>query len=89
MVINAVHPGIVKTNLTRQMPALMRWGTNLMAATPERAAEPIVYLATAAEFAGQSGRFYRNAAEIKPPAYSMDQSVQHRLWETSEKLTNL
>jgi len=87
--VNAVHPGIVKTNLTRQMPALMRWGTNLMAAAPERAAEPIARLATAPEFAGQSGRFYRNAAEIKPPAYSLDQSVQHKLWEVSEKLTKL
>lgn len=34
---------------------------NLSAVAPERAAEPIVRLATASEFAGKSGGFYKDA----------------------------
>jgi NAD(P)-dependent dehydrogenase (short-subunit alcohol dehydrogenase family) len=90
--VNAVHPGIVRTNLMHQAPMPMRmitWFVNFSAVAPERAAEAIVRLATAPEFAGKSGGFYKDAKEIEPPAYACDVNAQQRLWEVSARLTKL
>jgi NAD(P)-dependent dehydrogenase (short-subunit alcohol dehydrogenase family) len=87
--VNAVHPGLAKSNLTREFPALMRWFTYLISAPPERAAEGIVRLASASEFAGRSGRFYHNGTEIIANEYARDPNVQRRLWEVSAELTKL
>jgi NAD(P)-dependent dehydrogenase (short-subunit alcohol dehydrogenase family) len=90
--VNAVHPGVVRTNLMHQAPLLMRvitWFVNLSAVAPQRAAEPIVRLATSPEFAGKSGRFYKDAKAIEPPAYARDVNAQQRLWEASAQLTKL
>jgi NAD(P)-dependent dehydrogenase (short-subunit alcohol dehydrogenase family) len=87
VVVNAIHPGLVKSNLMREAPTPMRWITNLFSASPERAASGIVSVAAAPEFAGQSGRFYRDGKEISAPAYARDRDNQRRLWEVSAELT--
>lgn len=90
--VNAVHPGLVKTNLMRDAPALMRAVSavvNLRAAGADRAVEPIVRLALAPEFAGVTGRFFKDTQEIEPPAYARDAEAQRRLWEESARLANL
>ncbi len=87
--VNAVHPGLVKSNLMREAPALMRWLTNLMSAAPDRAVEPIVTLAYAPEYAGQTGRFYHKGQAITAAAYAYDLNIQRQLWEVSAQLTGL
>ena len=87
--VNAVHPGLVKSNLMREAPALLRWFTTLMSAAPDRAVEPIVRLAYAPEFTGQTGRFYHKGKEIHADAYAYDPNVQRQLWDVSAKLTGL
>jgi NAD(P)-dependent dehydrogenase (short-subunit alcohol dehydrogenase family) len=86
---NAVHPGLVRTNLMRQAPVPLRWAVRLVSAPPARAAAAIVPLAVSPEFQGQSGRFFRAGREIKAPAYTRDPDVARRLWETSARLTGL
>jgi NAD(P)-dependent dehydrogenase (short-subunit alcohol dehydrogenase family) len=86
---NAVHPGLVRTNLMRQSPAPLRWATRLVSAPPERAAAAITPLALAPEYASQTGRFYRAGREIEPPPYTRDPEVAKRLWEVCASLTKL
>jgi NAD(P)-dependent dehydrogenase (short-subunit alcohol dehydrogenase family) len=86
---NAVHPGLVRTNLMRQSPAPLRWATRLLSAPPERAAATITPLALAPEYASQTGRFYRAGREIEPPPYTRDPEVAKRLWEVCASLTKL
>jgi NAD(P)-dependent dehydrogenase (short-subunit alcohol dehydrogenase family) len=86
---NAVHPGLVRTNLMRQSPAPLRWATRLLSAPPERAAAAITPLALAPEYASQTGRFYRAGREIEPPPYTRDPEVAKRLWEVCASLTKL
>jgi NAD(P)-dependent dehydrogenase (short-subunit alcohol dehydrogenase family) len=86
---NAVHPGLVRTNLMRQSPAPLRWATRLLSAPPERAAAAITPLALAPEYASQTGRFYRAGREIEPPPYTRDPEVAKRLWEICASLTKL
>jgi NAD(P)-dependent dehydrogenase (short-subunit alcohol dehydrogenase family) len=89
VVANAIHPGLVRSDLMREAPAPLRLITRLMSAPPERAAEPIVRVATAPEFGYASGRFYHRAKEISSHPYSRDAEVQRRLWEVSARLTGL
>jgi retinol dehydrogenase 14 len=87
--VNAVHPGLTRTNLMRQAPAPVRWVTRMVSAPPERAAEAIVPLALSAEYAGRTGGFFTKGREIEPPQYTQDPDVARRLWDVSARLTNL
>jgi NAD(P)-dependent dehydrogenase (short-subunit alcohol dehydrogenase family) len=86
---NAVHPGVIRSGLMHQAPAPVRWMTGLMATSPQRAAEPILRIATEAGFATQNGRFFHNAKELVPPAGARDEEAQERLWRDSLRLAGL
>ena len=82
---NAVHPGVVATGLLSDymgMPA----GRRSFGTTPERGAEPIVYLAASPEVAGVSGRYFDRCTETRSSATSYDEAAARRLWEESERL---
>jgi len=49
----------------------------------------IVRVATAPEFAGESGHFYRDGKEIKADAFALDPENQQRLWQVSAELAKL
>jgi NAD(P)-dependent dehydrogenase (short-subunit alcohol dehydrogenase family) len=87
--VNAIHPGLVRSNLMREANVAIRFLSSLFSMPPERAAQSIVHLATAPEFAGKSGRFYRNGKEIKASAYAYDPDIGRRLWDESVRLTRL
>lgn len=86
---NALHPGLIKSNLTGEMPALLRWGVNLVSRPPERAAAAALYLASSSALEGVTGKFFKGKQEIAPAAYALDKQVQDRLWQESEKLAGL
>jgi NAD(P)-dependent dehydrogenase (short-subunit alcohol dehydrogenase family) len=84
---NAVHPGRVRSNIMGQAPAPFRILTRLLSGSPARAGAAIAHLATAPEFAGKTGRFFREGKEIRAWAQGRDVALQRRLWEVSEDLT--
>jgi NAD(P)-dependent dehydrogenase (short-subunit alcohol dehydrogenase family) len=85
---NAVHPGLVRSNLMREAAAPFRVLTRLASRSPERAGASIAELATSPEFAGRTGRFYRDHKEIRASAYAQNVELQRRLWDVSEELTS-
>jgi len=84
--VNAVHPGLTKTSLMIEAPVILRWLTQVVSKTPEKAAKSLAYLASSAEIANISGRFFKDGKEIKSNQYSHDQNVQRQLWEVSTAL---
>ncbi len=84
--VNAVHPGLSKTNLMKEAPGILRWLTQLASKTPQKAAESLAYLASSAEMVNTSGRFFKDSKEIKSSQYSYDQNVQDQLWDVSTAL---
>jgi NAD(P)-dependent dehydrogenase (short-subunit alcohol dehydrogenase family) len=86
---NAVHPGLVRTDLMHQAPAPLRWATRVVSASPERAAAAIAPLAVAPGYASRTGRFIRAGREIEPPPYTRDPEIGRRLWEACASLTHL
>ena len=86
---NAIHPGLVRTNLMRDAPAPLRWATRIVSRSPARAVKTIVPVALAPEYEGRSGRFYKGGHEIKAPSYTLDPEVASRLWDATMALTRL
>ena len=86
---NAIHPGLVKTNLMRQAPAPLRWAVRVVSQRPARAAAAIIPVALSPEYEGQTGRFFKGGRAIDPPSYSRDPDVARRLWDMTASLTGL
>lgn len=93
---NAVHPGIVATNLGDENGFLQGWlrvrVRNLLKRSllsPEEGARNIVRLASGPELAGVTGRYFDGAHETRSTSASYDEAVARRLWETSEALCAL
>jgi NAD(P)-dependent dehydrogenase (short-subunit alcohol dehydrogenase family) len=85
--VNGVHPGLMKSNLMREAPLAMRWLTQLASTAPTKAASSLVYLASAPEMAGVTGKFFKDGKAIESNQYSHDQDIQRRLWDVSIALT--
>lgn len=92
--VNAVHPGVFKSNLGKQNRprplSVMFWFISPFVATPEQAAERVLNVATAPEWATQTGRYVgKNEKDIQPPPQCRDEAAVKRLWEVSCQLTGL
>lgn len=89
ILVNAIHPGLARSEIMREAFFLMRWFTKLVSPPPEKVTEPIVQAVVAPEFDKATGKFFHNGQEIEIPAYAQDRTAQQRLWELSESLTQL
>jgi NAD(P)-dependent dehydrogenase (short-subunit alcohol dehydrogenase family) len=86
---NAVHPGLARTSLMRQSPAILRVPVRLFSGPPERVAARIAPLVLDERYAAETGQFFHHEKPMDPPPYTRDADVQRRLWEVSEQLTGL
>lgn len=88
--ITNVNPVLVRSGISRTWPWPARLLDRAMMALrglpTEEGAEPVVYLATAAEVDGVSGRFYQRARPAAVPAAVADPDLGARLWRLSEEL---
>jgi NAD(P)-dependent dehydrogenase (short-subunit alcohol dehydrogenase family) len=85
----AIHPGVVGTNLARNMGALGKvivFFLKLFAKTPAQGAATSVFAATAPELAGQSGQYLANCAAATSSPEGQDATLAERLWAASAQL---
>jgi len=94
--VNALHPGVVSTNIIRKQIAefprfLQPLGAPamLLMITPEKGARTSVYLASSPEVDGVSGRYFVKSRPAKASKRSHDIDAQERLWEISARMTSL
>ncbi len=84
--VNAVHPGVVATELSRNYPKLLVKIFNLFLLTPEKGAACSLHVATAPELSKVSGEYFEKS-QIKLAAKgALDEAAQERLWKLSETL---
>ncbi len=76
---NALHPGTVGTKLLRR-------GFGHGGASVEEGARTGVYLALSREVDGVTGRYFSNRRPVRPSSAALDEALQERLWEVSERL---
>lgn len=86
---NAVHPGLMKTDLMREAPALLRALLAPFSKRPEVAARNVAALASSKEVAAVTGAFYKGAKLSKAADYAYDTAIQDRLWKASSQLVGL
>ncbi|HUE67221.1 MAG TPA: SDR family NAD(P)-dependent oxidoreductase [Candidatus Acidoferrum sp.] len=86
---NAFHPGIVKSNLMRETPAIVRFAQNVFGSRADRAAEDLVDLALSPAHAGTTGWLFKGLKHIDAPRAASDISAQAELWKRSADLVEL
>jgi NAD(P)-dependent dehydrogenase (short-subunit alcohol dehydrogenase family) len=88
---NALHPGWVATNIVGNngwRGRLWHLVARGLAIRPEEGARTVIYLATAPEVKGISGRYFvREQAVASSPA-SYDEDAARRLWQISQEWTH-
>jgi NAD(P)-dependent dehydrogenase (short-subunit alcohol dehydrogenase family) len=86
--VNALYPGLVRSEILKEAPLLNRFLAWLFAIKPGKAAEEIVNAVTGPVLANKHGTFLRQGEEVQISDYFLDPGIQQRLWEISEKLTD-
>jgi NAD(P)-dependent dehydrogenase (short-subunit alcohol dehydrogenase family) len=85
--VNTMHPGLVKTELMAQMPFYLRMVLPIFGASPEAGADTAVWLATAPEVKGLSGRYFHKRKEKPMSGQILDDAACARLWSLSVERT--
>jgi NAD(P)-dependent dehydrogenase (short-subunit alcohol dehydrogenase family) len=88
---NAIHPGVIFTNLGRHFPEwkltmarLIGW--TFMKTVPQGAATTC-YVATNPALAGVTGYYFQDCNPIKLEAHGEDDALAAKLWSVSEAMT--
>jgi NAD(P)-dependent dehydrogenase (short-subunit alcohol dehydrogenase family) len=87
---NAVHPGVIRTNLGRHMnpvaDALFGVGGALMFKSVPQGAATEVYVAVHPALPNVSGAYFADCNVAKPRADAEDPALAAKLWEVTEKI---
>ena len=93
---NALHPGNVLTEVTRNMNFIMRWGDFLC--TPimllfrkirAQGAWTSIHVATAPELEGVGGKYFLHCASVPASVAAYDTDAAKKLWEISMRVNFL
>ena len=87
---NALHPGLVRTNIARNNGLLGRvvnFFIGVRGITPDKGAETPVYLAASPEVEGVTGRYFVDCRPAPSASISYDAELAARLWDMSASLT--
>lgn len=89
---NVIHPGLVKTNIARTAPAVLRVAFELfggiIAKTPAQGAATQVYVATHSIVDGVSGAYFEdcNPVTVRGDHHIFDESMAAHLWAAAEEM---
>jgi len=95
IVSNAVAPGGVATNFSRNN-GLWHWLKHRLyylkkrqLLTPEQGATTLVFLASAHDVTGITGKYFNDLKDIKSSDISYDKALQDKIWEFSVRLSGI
>jgi retinol dehydrogenase-12 len=84
--VNAVHPGVVRTQMMTRAPGFFRIIAYLafpFAASPQKGAATSVFLASSPEVATISGHYFTGCKPAAINSKFNTEAIRRRLWETS------
>lgn len=91
--VNALHPGVVGTEMTmqnvRKMNPITAFIYKRTLIMPTQGAETSVYLATSPDIANVSGEYFENKKPIRSSALSDDEDTADRLCKIATKMVGL
>ena len=88
--VNALHPGLVRTNIARNNGAVGRVVNFFIGARgvdTVQGAKTLVHLAAAREVEEVTGKYFVDCRPVPSSKLSYDPNLAARLWELSERLT--
>ncbi len=87
--VNALHPGLIRTNLGRDQPFLAQLFTKIFFKSPKKGAQTSIYLASSPEVGGITGKYFKSRKIVRSSedSYNLDYAV--KLWKMSEKLVEI
>ena len=84
--VNALHPGVVATELTRELPGVLRSLWNFFLLTPKQGAATTLHVALSEEGGKFTGEYFDKSRRKNAAPAARDEVAQERLWSLSEKL---
>lgn len=87
--VNCLHPGVIATNIFRDISGLVGTASKLFLKSPKRGAETSIYVATSPEVEGVTSKYFDDKKAVRSSPESYDEAIAQRLWQVSEQLTNL
>ena len=89
--VNALHPGGVDTGFSHDgdVRAPFSWLFTLakpFLRSPENGAQTSIYLASAPDVDGVTGKYFADSKETEPTSIAQDDEAARRLWTASEQL---
>ena len=88
--VNALHPGLVRTNIARNNGILGRVANffiGVRGVDAAKGAETLIHLAYSPEVEGVTGKFFVGCRSVPSSSLSYDTNLASVLWEMSELLT--
>ena len=90
---NALHPGRVGTDIFKTDFSIfggpLKWMIERVSLTPEQGADNTVYLAASPDVEGITGKYFVKREAVASSPLSYDEDLARRLWEASEKITDI
>ena len=89
--VNALHPGLVRTNIARNngLPGrVVNFFIGVRGVTPDRGAETPVYLAASPQVENVTGKYFVDCRPVPSSGMSYDADLAARLWDVSASLTS-
>ncbi|MDP6472112.1 MAG: SDR family oxidoreductase [Pseudomonadales bacterium] len=90
--VNSLHPGIIQTNLGRNMQGPLTWMMGLVMwpfmSSIEQGAATSCYVVANPATEGVTAKYFADCAQTRVSSKARDHELGQRLWEVSEQLTN-
>ena len=83
---NALHPGVIPTNLSRHLPQREYDMSNPMFKTIPEGTATQCYVATSPDLAGVTGYYYDDCNPVVPNEHMQDDAMAAKLWALTEEL---
>lgn len=90
--VNTLHPGAVRTNFGKQLSGIAGFvfkRLDIFMRSAEKGAETVIWLASAAEVEGITGKYFLDKKEIRSSSLSYNEGVARHLWEVSAQMTGI
>jgi len=82
--VNALHPGVIATNLTRNYGPIISGLSKLVFSSPEKGAQTSLYLATSNEVSDITGVYFAKSKQEQTIGSSNDMDKAERFWNICE-----
>jgi NAD(P)-dependent dehydrogenase (short-subunit alcohol dehydrogenase family) len=83
----ALHPGVIASEIWREVPRIFRPLVTMFMKTVEQGAESTLYCATSPVCAEEDGLYYDECRAVRPSRAAEDAALAKELWQKSEEWT--